>query len=174
MNGKVHPSQTENRGTPSLVAKEQNQHRWRQLLRTSAPTRYGRTAPIRSRRDPSGLSSLKETTVKKCSSIKRCLRLIAQLGGFLGRKGDSEPGVKTLWLGLQRFVEFIAGMHAARAELARLMATKPALKNRPAISLRYPDLIRDVDKDVQLMNNGERSLRIEKVENDIWKLCGPV
>ncbi|MGB5970867.1 MAG: IS4 family transposase, partial [Spirulinaceae cyanobacterium] len=24
-------------------------------------------------------------------------------GGFLGRKGDGEPGVKTLWLGLQRF-----------------------------------------------------------------------
>ena len=42
------------------------------------------------------------------------IRLIAQLGGFLGRKGDGEPGVKTLWLGLQRLVDFIAGMHAAR------------------------------------------------------------
>ena len=24
--------------------------------------------------------------------------MIAKLGGFLGRKGDGEPGVKTLWL----------------------------------------------------------------------------
>lgn len=31
-----------------------------------------------------------------------CVRWIARLGGFLGRKNDGEPGVKTLWLGLQR------------------------------------------------------------------------
>jgi hypothetical protein len=30
------------------------------------------------------------------------VRAIAQLGGFLGRKGDGEPGVKTLWYGLQK------------------------------------------------------------------------
>jgi Transposase Tn5 dimerisation domain len=42
------------------------------------------------------------------------IRLIAQLGGFLGRKSDGEPGVKTLWIGLQRLVDFIAGMRAAR------------------------------------------------------------
>jgi len=29
------------------------------------------------------------------------LRLIARLGGFLGRKGDGEPGAKTIWLGLK-------------------------------------------------------------------------
>ena len=28
--------------------------------------------------------------------------LVAQLGGFLGRKGDGPPGTKSLWLGLQR------------------------------------------------------------------------
>ncbi len=28
--------------------------------------------------------------------------MIASLGGFLGRKGDGEPGVKTIWLGLRR------------------------------------------------------------------------
>lgn len=27
------------------------------------------------------------------------LRLIARLGGSLGRKGDGEPGAKTIWLG---------------------------------------------------------------------------
>ncbi len=30
------------------------------------------------------------------------VRMIASLGGFLGRKGDGEPGVKTIWLGLGR------------------------------------------------------------------------
>lgn len=35
-------------------------------------------------------------------SLSECVRWIAQLGGFLGRKGDGDPGVKTLWRGLQR------------------------------------------------------------------------
>jgi hypothetical protein len=30
------------------------------------------------------------------------VRWIAKLGGFLGRKGDGEPGVKTLWRGMRR------------------------------------------------------------------------
>jgi hypothetical protein len=28
--------------------------------------------------------------------------MVASLGGFLGRKGDGEPGTKTIWLGIQR------------------------------------------------------------------------
>lgn len=32
--------------------------------------------------------------------LNEVLRLIARLGGLLGRKGDGEPGVKTIWLGL--------------------------------------------------------------------------
>ena len=35
-------------------------------------------------------------------SLGQCVRWIAQLGGFLGRSGDGDPGVKTLWRGLQR------------------------------------------------------------------------
>jgi len=34
--------------------------------------------------------------------LNEVLRLIAQLGGFLGRKGDGEPGAKTIWTGLQQ------------------------------------------------------------------------
>ena len=34
-------------------------------------------------------------------SLGECVRWIAQLGGFLGRKGDGDPGVKTLWRGLK-------------------------------------------------------------------------
>lgn len=33
-------------------------------------------------------------------SIRQAVRWIAQLGGFLARKGDGEPGLKTLWRGL--------------------------------------------------------------------------
>jgi hypothetical protein len=34
--------------------------------------------------------------------LRQAMRWVAGLGGFLGRKGDGEPGTQTLWLGLQR------------------------------------------------------------------------
>jgi len=34
-------------------------------------------------------------------SLREAMRMVAGLGGFLGRKGDGEPGTQTLWLGLQ-------------------------------------------------------------------------
>ena len=34
-------------------------------------------------------------------SLREAMRMVATLGGFLGRKGDGEPGTKSLWLGLQ-------------------------------------------------------------------------
>ena len=35
-------------------------------------------------------------------SLREAIHTLASLGGFLGRKGDGEPGTKSLWLGLQR------------------------------------------------------------------------
>lgn len=35
-------------------------------------------------------------------TLHECVRWIAQLGGFIGRKGDGEAGVKTIWRGLER------------------------------------------------------------------------
>ncbi len=35
---------------------------------------------------------------EKPPSFREAVRMIASLGGFLGRKGDGEPGVKTIWL----------------------------------------------------------------------------
>lgn len=35
-------------------------------------------------------------------TIREALRWLAQIGGFLGRKGDGDPGVKVLWRGLQQ------------------------------------------------------------------------
>jgi len=40
--------------------------------------------------------------------------LVAQLGGFLRRKGDGEPGAKTLWLGLRDVAAFVQGLRLAR------------------------------------------------------------
>jgi Transposase Tn5 dimerisation domain len=33
-------------------------------------------------------------------SIRDVTRIVAGLGRFFGRKGDGEPGVKSLWVGL--------------------------------------------------------------------------
>ena len=38
-------------------------------------------------------------------SLRQAVRWIAQLGGFLGRKSDGEPGVKVLWRGFQRLTD---------------------------------------------------------------------
>ena len=35
-------------------------------------------------------------------SLREAIRIVASLGGFLGRESDGEPGTKSLWLGLQR------------------------------------------------------------------------
>jgi hypothetical protein len=34
--------------------------------------------------------------------LREAIRLLASLGGFLGRKSDKEPGTQTLWIGLQK------------------------------------------------------------------------
>jgi hypothetical protein len=35
------------------------------------------------------------------------VRSLAQLGGFLARKREGEPGLKTIWQGYQRLYDFI-------------------------------------------------------------------
>ena len=41
-------------------------------------------------------------------TVYQAVRWIAQLGGFLGRKSDGEPGVTTLWRGWQRLQDLAA------------------------------------------------------------------
>jgi hypothetical protein len=43
-------------------------------------------------------------------SVRQAVCWIAQLGGFLGRKGDGEPGITTLWRGWSRLAD-IADMY---------------------------------------------------------------
>jgi len=46
-------------------------------------------------------------------SLRDALRMIAALGGFLGRKGDGEPGTITLWRGLRRLAAMVEGFRLA-------------------------------------------------------------
>lgn len=39
-------------------------------------------------------------------SLRDAVRMIATLGGFLGRKSDGEPGTETIWRGLERLGDF--------------------------------------------------------------------
>ena len=59
----------------------------------------------------------KKPVPKKTPDLNSVVRLIARLGGFLCRKGDGEPGAKTLWLGLRDVAVFVEGARFARAQL---------------------------------------------------------
>jgi len=58
-------------------------------------------------------------------SLYAAVRMVASLGGFLGRKGDGEPGTQTLWLGLQRLDDIVLGWC--------LRASDPELPPRRAV-----------------------------------------
>jgi hypothetical protein len=45
-------------------------------------------------------------------TLGQTLRWIAQVGGFLGRRGDGEPGAETVWRGLQRIYETLDTLDA--------------------------------------------------------------
>jgi hypothetical protein len=42
-------------------------------------------------------------------TVRDFVRGVAKLGGFLGRKGDDEPGVRALWRGYQRLQDMLVG-----------------------------------------------------------------
>ena len=44
---------------------------------------------------------------ERVPTLHQAVRWIAQLGGFLGRKGDGEPGVKVLWRGWTRLQDLV-------------------------------------------------------------------
>lgn len=45
-------------------------------------------------------------------SLKEATHMLAGLGGFLGRKGDGEPGVKTIWQGYDKLLHYIEAADA--------------------------------------------------------------
>ena len=50
---------------------------------------------------------------QKPPTIRQAVRWIAQLGGFLARQGDGEPGLKTLWRGLGVLHHLLEGARLA-------------------------------------------------------------
>ena len=52
---------------------------------------------------------------KKTPTVREVVRHIATLGGFIARKGDGEPGVKTLWQGFARVSSFVRCVEKMRA-----------------------------------------------------------
>lgn len=47
-------------------------------------------------------------------TLREATRMIARLGGFLGRKGDGHPGATTIWRGLQRLQDIAAAWSLGR------------------------------------------------------------
>lgn len=48
---------------------------------------------------------------EKKITVREFVRGVAKLGGFLGRKCDGEPGVRSLWRGYQRLQDMLLGIH---------------------------------------------------------------
>jgi transposase-like protein/transposase Tn5 family protein len=49
-------------------------------------------------------------------TLREAVRQVARLGGFLARRQDGEPGVKTLWRGLRRLQDLLDGYELGREQ----------------------------------------------------------
>jgi hypothetical protein len=56
----------------------------------------------------------KKARPKKPPTLNQMIRMVASLGGFLGRKRDGEPGAKTLWIGMQRVMDAVITIQILR------------------------------------------------------------
>lgn len=54
-----------------------------------------------------------QTRTPEILTVCDFIRAVAKLGGFLGRKGDGEPGVRCLWRGYQRLQDMVIGFNLA-------------------------------------------------------------
>jgi hypothetical protein len=64
------------------------------------------------RLDVTEVTVLKKLLKKKADAplgMREAIRAIAKMGGFLGRKGDGEPGTTTIWRGFKRLEHIIEG-----------------------------------------------------------------
>ena len=60
------------------------------------------------------VSTLREKPPEETPTLGFMIRLVASHGGFLGRKGDGEPGVKSMWLGLEKCYDIVSSVLAVR------------------------------------------------------------
>jgi hypothetical protein len=66
---------------------------------------------------------------EKPPSLREATRMMASLGGFLGRKCDGEPGTKSLWLGMQRLDDMTAMWKVMMSMYAPHPTTPPVSSN---------------------------------------------
>ena len=59
-------------------------------------------------------------------SLREATRMVASLGGFLGRKSDGDPGTQTMWLGLQRLDDIAATYQIIMQSIARAPPAVPS------------------------------------------------
>ena len=52
-------------------------------------------------------------------TVREFVRGVAGLGGFLGRTGDGEPGVRTLWRGYQRLQDLLLGYQIREQDVGK-------------------------------------------------------
>lgn len=62
-------------------------------------------------------------------SLKEAVRMVAGLGGFLGRRSDGEPGTKSLWLGIQRLDDIAATWKFMALNFAPHLLSSPVSSN---------------------------------------------
>jgi hypothetical protein len=92
---------------------------WRVLALTRA-ARQPKSTPAGECFGEDELAVLKQLQLKKGRvvpaemTVREGVRLVAQLGGFLARKGDGEPGSMTLWRGLECLSQLTLGYQLAK------------------------------------------------------------
>lgn len=64
------------------------------------------------------------TFPKKLPTVHQVIRWIAQLGGFLGRTADGEPGITVLWRGWQRLQDMAATWYQVVKEHPKLVGNR--------------------------------------------------
>ena len=62
-------------------------------------------------------------------TLREAMRMVASLGGFLGRKSDGEPGTKSLWLGIQRLDDIAATWKFMAQNFAPHLLSPPVSSN---------------------------------------------
>jgi hypothetical protein len=96
-------------GVLAIVAVRVLQLRWWGRSGGAAPAESASTGP--ERQVLKGLGH-------RVKTAREFVRAVAQLGGFLGRKCDEEPGWQTLWRGYRRLQDMVLGLQLSRRRVA--------------------------------------------------------
>jgi Transposase DNA-binding/Transposase Tn5 dimerisation domain len=96
------------------------------LLRLTYLARVAPQTPVQEEFTPDEIAVLdhcrqhqEKNQQAQVTTIQEAVRVIARLGGHLGRKGDGPPGAKTLWRGLRRLHDLVIGKNINNTKVNR-------------------------------------------------------